>query len=435
MSEDDNVASAAGDLEGQFVQYHLDNNLLLYMTRQAAIDAVQPRINFMIEGAAPRSGRERARTVWGERVSTLIYDQKRAHYSASSLLRDPDIPAGMEIGNIYKAWSCTDDFTILDELPFYVDYHASEVNVPRDPDSDMLIYPPSSYKWFGAEIRSSVLDYDNPNTLQTLRRVCGSLRQVMRIHKPMAQIGSGLHVHIGQQAGWTLLQLKKFATLWHLIEPSMYRLHRRDREQSNWCTTMTDQTSLARNIFHQDRNSIRYRPTTTGPMYLFYTNQISQYLPQIPTPLLEDYFTCIWQFDRINDLNDAMRSGTYRETCLRWRLSGEKISDASSTYRTQTMEFRMMQGTFDADHVWRWASVLERLVVFCRDSPPDVYKDAIENLLNQILPNSIGLNMDDMLWFDSRRTDGDYFAYPDPNGMVDWGDPFMVRGWGDTHIP
>jgi hypothetical protein len=429
------VASAANSLSEQFLQYHRSNNLHLYMTRASVIESVQRNINFMIDGAAPRNGRERAMTIWFEQVSSHISNEKRKHYSASSLTRDPDIPPGLEFRSLYKAWSCSDDFTIKDDVASYADYSRSDVNLPYNPDTGMLVYPPRAYKWFGAEIRSSVLDYDNPKTLPTLRKVCGAIRNAMRIHKPMDKTGTGLHVHIGQQAGWTLLHLKKIATIWHLIEPSMYRLHRRDRGQSNWCAPMSEETALARYIFQDDENCEIYTATTTGPTKKAYSQQMRRYIPPIiQLPLLNDYFTNIWQFETIDGLNEAMETGSFHETCVRWRCSGEKISGINGTGKTQTLEFRMMQGTFDADHVWKWASMLERLVIFSRDSPPRVFKDAIQSLLNEELPDSIGFNKEDLEWFRIRRTDNEYFAYPDPQGMVDWGEPFMVRGYGDTHI-
>ncbi|KAI1145295.1 hypothetical protein F4825DRAFT_474274, partial [Nemania diffusa] len=434
-SEDLNVADAAFALREQFLQYHLDNNLQLYMTRNFIIELVQHNIAFMIWGVAPKEGQERVMTIWFEQVTDLITDQKRRHYSASENIWDPDIPPGLEFSSLYKAWSCTDDFTIQDSMPSYAHYHRSDFNIPIDRVTKTPIYPPRSYQWFSAEIRSSVLDYDNPNTHPTLRRVCSAIRNTMRVHKPMDMIECGLHVHIGQQAGWTLLHLKKFATLWHLIEPSMYKLHRKIRQQSTWCAPMAEESGLARHVFLRDATCATYAATTTGPTKAAYERQMMAYVPHIDRPQLNEFFANIWQFSTIIDLNQAMRSGSVPETCIRWRISGEKLSARSSTGKTQTLEFRLMQGTFDADHVWKWASMLERLVVFSRDSTAAVFKAAIQDLLEKELPDSIGFNKDDMEWFKARRTDDDYFAYPNPDGMVDWGEPFMVPGYGDTHIP
>jgi hypothetical protein len=395
------------------------------------LESTRDRMNFMTAGAAPFRARNRITTIWYERMKEFLDVEKERHYSATNGTQETDSRLG-NVRNIYKSWSCTDDISILDRMSNYNEYKIPEGSLP--PGTASIAMPPDLYKWFGAEIRSPIMDYDNPRSHETLRTVCKTLRDTLRIHKPMAGISTGLHVHIGQPAGWTLLHLKKFATLWHLLEPSLYKLHRRDREQNLWCVPVGQNCNLARYVFFQELRYDQYAATTTGPPRKAYERQMVSHLPQIDSPRLEEYFVNIWQYQTINDLRDAMNGATGLESGMRWQVSGDKLSlrpDGPS--KIQTLELRMMQGTMDADHIWRWASLLERVVVFARDSSPLDFKLAIDSLRKNILSDRLGFNQDDLEWFRARRTDNDYFAYPDPDGMVNWKDPFCAPGYGDTH--
>jgi hypothetical protein len=43
-----------------------------------------------------------------------------------------------------------------------------------------------------------------------------------------------------------------------------------------------------------------------------------------------------------------------------WRVMGNKRTPKPEGPETQTLEFRLLQGTLDAEHVWKWASIIER---------------------------------------------------------------------------
>ncbi|RWA11371.1 hypothetical protein EKO27_g3740 [Xylaria grammica] len=334
-------------------------------------------------------------------------------------------------GARYTKWSCTDDISIKSVMPIYTDYVIPEGSIPTEPDTQRPVgYPPDLYRWFGAELVSSVLDYDNPQTQLTLRTACAAIRDAMRVHKPMAIIGSGVHIHIGQQAGWTLLHLKKLVTLWHLVEPSIFRLHRRDREQSEWCTPMTD-CDLARLVFNRQNRYSAVGANMMGPNKALYENYMNEYIPDFRAhQALFEFLSHIWMYDSIDSLVRGLRADA---SCISWRVGGNKLSDAPGL-RLQTLEFRLMQGTLDAEHIWKWAGVLERLVIFSRDSTAAVFRNALAVVMAGTIPDEVGLNKDDLSWFASRQTDDGYFAYPE-GGAINWSDPFMVRGYGDTHNP
>ncbi|KAI0549135.1 hypothetical protein F4679DRAFT_596112 [Xylaria curta] len=434
-TDDNNVKEAVQVLREQFIQYHKDNNIELYMTTQTVIKSVQDILGYMIVGVSPSIGRRRIVELWYESVSLLFRNEKKKHYSASSAsphYRDPNSVLLEGVDPKYFAWGCTEDPSIEDPFPTYEDYTVPAGSVPLRPNSqDRYADPPDLYKWYPAEVTSSILDYDNPSTRETLKTACKALRDEFRIHKPATAVRTGLHIHIGQQAGWTLLHLKKFATLWHLLESDLYKLHRRDREQSIWCSPMASESRLARCVFGWDGYA-RFQATTTGPLRRAYQAQMEKYIPSINGhPKLVEYFTNIWQYSTIEELDIAMRSSKRSQTCVRWRIVGEKLSDEAGSW-IQTLEFRLMQGTLDAEHIWKWAGIVERLVIFARDSTAEAFRETIQHLLDKNYPSLIGLNHADIVWFESRVRDG-YFSYPELDGKVDWSDPFMVRGYGDTH--
>ncbi|KAI3332274.1 hypothetical protein HD806DRAFT_546413 [Xylariaceae sp. AK1471] len=435
-SDDDNALEAIDALQRQFLEYHTANNLPIHMTRDAILQSVRDNnIRFSILGAAPFDQRDRIATIWHERVRSHIQGEKRRYHSIQSQERDPNFVGSSGTADRYRAWTCTEDFTIISTMPEYTDYTLDWDILPINTETAGIHgVPPDLYKWWGAEVISPVLDYNKPETYETLKTVCKALRDALRIHKPMTQIGTGVHVHIGQEAGWTLLHLKKFATLWHLLEDSMYHLHRRERTKSLWAAPLATKSILAIYIFDRDEGAAWAAATTPEPQRSAYARQMRQYVPNIIDPLLQAYFHHIWQYALINDLNDAMQTDRGKGS-IRWRLKGLKLTSKPTAIDMQTLEFRLLQGTLDTEHVWRWASICERLVIFARDSPPAVFYDAIQSLLNGSTPGSLGLNQDDLDWFASRQTDDGYFAYPDPSGQVDWGQPFMIQGYRDTHKP
>ncbi|KAI0404970.1 hypothetical protein F4802DRAFT_564983 [Xylaria palmicola] len=434
-TEDENVCEAVRSLTEQFVQHHLDNKLELYMTRGGIIHSVRDSVTYMIEGESSRRGRLRVMTLWYESVNRLLRDEKKKYYAAKR--EDPDRVINMGDVPQYLAWSATEDLSITehDDVLISDSYTLPEGVLPVDPRSNTPYGdPPDLYKWVGSEVISPVLDYDNPKTRLTLRLVCKALRDALRIHKPIVQVPSGVHIHIGQQAGWTLLHLKKFATLWHMVEPFMYKLHRRDRLNSTWCGPTARESRIATYIRTREDALRSFVATTTGPKKLLYDRQMSRYVPAPPSNNLRELFKNIWHYESISDLNKAMGSSAFQPSCVRWRILGDLLSlEPGEDTPIQTLEFRLMQGTLDADHIWRWAGILERLVTFARDSTAEVFRGAIRGLRDEFPPPSLRINQEDLDWFRLRRTDRDYFAYPDPNGRVDWTDPFMVRGYGETH--
>ncbi|RYO99668.1 hypothetical protein DL764_006752 [Monosporascus ibericus] len=90
-----------------------------------------------------------------------------------------------------------------------------------------------------------VHDTENRACAENIQRAVRQLREEFRIHKPISAVRSGVHVHWGHQDGWTLLQLKRFASVWVVIDESLFRLHRSDRSNFNYCRSLREHSRLA----------------------------------------------------------------------------------------------------------------------------------------------------------------------------------------------
>jgi len=411
-------------LKRQFRDYHVANNLEFHLTRHKAIEYIRDNvIRFCVLGVVPVGQRDRIATLWHQQMAKYISERREAYYSASQYERDARCVAAPGTSDKYRAWTVMDDHTVMENIPEAREYaHARIPNSDRD--------GPALYKWWGPEVISPVLDYDDPETLESLRKVCGTLRDRLRVHKPMAQVSFDVHVHIGQEHGWTLLQMKKFATLWHLIENDLYTLHRRGQRDAPWVGPLATESRLAYEVIKNEHIERSVVATTPEPMRSAYAIQMAHHMPRVARPDQRAFFHNIWQYARLTDLSEALALKE-RKGSLCWYLTGRKLTPEPTTEYRQTMEFRMMQGTMDAQHIWRWASICERLVVFCRDSSAAVFKSAIQDIMDGKLPE-LGFSREDLAWFAARQTDDGYFEYPDRN-HVEWSQVFMVPGFGATH--
>ncbi|KAI0205017.1 hypothetical protein F4808DRAFT_474317 [Astrocystis sublimbata] len=436
------IPGAAEVLRAQFMEYLERDKMRPFTISMGALKSIRDKLSTLIQGELTATSRKSIMQRWYESVSLFVNSENEDYCNSHSVPVDPLAVPDMGVADPrYLVWSCKEDWTVSTSIPPNDCYNIRSGKIPLMPDGKPGEVT-SLYKWFGAEVISPVMDYDNPGSRTALISTCTVLRGEFRIHKPMEFIQSGVHVHIGQQAGWTLLHLKKFATLWHLIEPFMYRFHRKDRRKSAWCKPLATECNLAKLVFRRgldtDKDSL-LMPTTTGALSRAYAEQMSRYVPNIQDHDLVSFMSIIWQYPEIDQLNLGMSGGPDAGTTIRWRLAGSNLtSPTGPNVKTQTLEFRLMQGTLDADHIWKWASICERLVIFARDSTPAQFRGTIKTLLKGHAPflTTLGMNEEDLTWFMSRSNglnDDVHFIYPDLNGKINWHNPFMTTGYQDTH--
>ncbi|KAI1330862.1 putative amidoligase enzyme-domain-containing protein [Xylariaceae sp. FL0255] len=355
-----------------------------------------------------------ALTEWEwEDIYINLYDEwemdrraaKQERENERNLAQDPIHVAVPRISPQYQAWTVTNDWS--------VDGNGMVLRRYDMTDAPPTNRPFQEYHWFGAEVVSPVLPQGDERTRQSIRTACGALRDYFRIHKPM-HVSTGLHVHVGHSKGWSLQQLKRFASLWYLAEDTIYHMQRRDRgEDRKWCARMADQSRLAKALYNA----------------------------HIPKNELGDdeirFLEFLWQIPTVTQINYCLGENEDIRTGLRWRVSGRQHTRAGDG--TQTIEARIMAGTLDADHINNWAIVLERIVHTVRNLSDADFQAALRQIARERTRASLmlAIGVPDAVrayWLNLKRRDDkdQWWEYPDKD-KVQWKQPFMVTGHKHTH--
>ncbi|KAI1800532.1 hypothetical protein F4811DRAFT_564703 [Daldinia bambusicola] len=453
-----------------FVQFHTDNGLPLHETTHRYIDSIQDaRLEFSFTKGHKRPAQYRAaRKAFKEsakaRVSEALQEYERELEASQCDPNFVDVPDAMPR---YRAWTCgldesltlthnslynraTDTYRISDLAR--INAPPSYLNAAKD---GFVRNPIELYEWFEGELVSPILDYDHHDTIPSIQRACAALRDNFRIHKPTSTILSGLHIHFGQEAGWDLLTLKKFTTLWLVLEESLERLHRRDRSDATnkYTCSLRMWSPVAQELRRGQPMKFRSNIETADPAT--FAQNMSEMVQHVPSSteyyrdvekLVRNVITEVWKYTSISDLGTGMTPTLVpqvpldpdRTTCMSFRMYGDTHS-VPNDEEPCTMEIRIMQGTLDADHIAHWMRICERLIVFSRDSTPREFYNGISDLVtgSRALEEVVGIPAATMDWFRARVSQGDdgqdiYFRYPD-NDEIDWSYPFMTPGYGDTY--
>ncbi|KAI1379480.1 hypothetical protein F4677DRAFT_409336 [Hypoxylon crocopeplum] len=412
--------------------------------------------------------RSRALAFFEHEVRKLKDSRKAIELESLRETRDADHVEvdGLAPDSKYRAWSVMEEFA--------ADGHGLTNDRYNIPPGQAHQEPIKEYVYFGAEVVSPILPAGSEVGRENIRRACRVLRNSFRLLKPMEDT-VGLHLHLGHKHGWTLLQVKRFLTMWYLMESILIHLHTRSRAviKENMCGSIRTNTKLGVAIFHPDldvRNAMR---ASIGPRTAPLTHDHNmQMLGNHVGPLGWlgaadiEFLRCIWDYTSINALNaamkhavtnyrafngDIMRRGIQKRPSVRMRMTGVKTSgdpqEMDHLKRTQqTFEIRTMQGTLDANHINHWATVLGRLVHYARREPTEQFRQLITLYRDRV---SAAQNLWELLaildvpvqtrsFFEAPINRGvdaegrEWWQYPDRD-RVDWGDPFMVRGHGATH--
>ncbi|KAI2783354.1 hypothetical protein F4815DRAFT_442226 [Daldinia loculata] len=452
----------------QFADFHDKNSLKLYHTLDRDIDHIQER-NLRVEyrgRGRPRPARfTDARDTFKKYAKVRTAEALREYEKRVSGEIDPnsvDIPGAIPF---YRAWTCGQDVTIKpdnlpdDECMRLYRVPADSVSVPEsflslDGDGNPVLdkdgykiltrNPLKLYAWFQGELRTSILDYNHRDTIPAIRRACDALRGAFCIHKPMSAIKTGLHIHFGQEKGWTLLHLKKFSTLWLILEEDLEKLHRRDRSDGSntYCLSNRDNCPISTAVRGGNKNCLSTIEDTDPDAYKSNMSQMNKHVPFTPSSTdtynviahTREIINEVWKYQSITELSEGM-SGDTGFLYVKFKIYGDVVSFMKEK-ETGTLEIRLMQGTLDAYHIERWMKICERIIMYCRDTPDVQFYDGIHRLLSHSAPleEIIGLPGEYLQWFRDQQGNLGYFEYPDHN-RVNWDDPFMAPGFGATHAP
>ncbi|OTB19741.1 hypothetical protein K445DRAFT_149395 [Daldinia sp. EC12] len=455
----------------EFLAFHTQHNLPLHLTTHNYIDSIpDSRMKFTHQARNNRPAQfRRTRDTFkdlAKAATSAAMDDYEAELESGH--RDPNfvrIPGAL---SIYETWTCTTDPSILPDpvgepvlynraRDLYRITDTSTVDksyLDANNNNAFIKNPLELYHWYQGELRTPILDFDHDDTIPAIRRACAALRDNFRIHKPTSGIRAGLHIHFGQEAGWTLLHLKKFATLWLILEESLEYLHRVDRSDGSntYSLPNREESEFGKELAGKKGVILLSDIENIDP--LVYTDNMKEkdehllssseeYKAHVQEPVRR-MIDEIWKHIDITNLCEGLTSDTSGATTyIRFRISGHVQSDRGLGL-TDTIEIRIMQGTLDADHVEHWMKICERLITWSRDSTPREFRDGLQSILsgNQGLEDAIGVSTASMDWFRSRvpylneedtpEDQDSHFQYPD-NDRVDWVDPFMVPGYRDTH--
>ncbi|KAI1764231.1 hypothetical protein GGR53DRAFT_327373 [Hypoxylon sp. FL1150] len=441
IDERENQVEASNQLLKQFIQFHESNGLVFRRTTQQVIEAVGGSLDLFTIGFPPGAlpGLQR---LWVERARQEIEQRWRQEDQREANVVDPNAILLPGMDPKYRAWTCTRDASFSADTA-NLDHYSIKGYAP--PFGSDFPAPPTEYKWFSGEVVSPILDFDHEDTPLAIIRACNILRSRFRIHKPLSVIGTGFHVHFGQERGWTLLHLKKFTTAWLLLEESIEKLHRIDRSQDNFFSqSLRENSNLAKNIIAPStgpaaRSTLRNRDPDKADWYDTRALQHVDFsLPQI-SDFMRDLIRELWQYETVDDLNHGMTvQRGYGH--IRYRLSGvsRAFRPTRGMYGTgilQTLEFRIMQGTLDADHMWLWMSICRQLILFSRDLDDGQFRDSLTAMLTAAVPPVDVLRLQGRVvnYFLVRLSQiTGYFEYPDKD-KIDWNSPFMLPGYTNMH--
>ncbi|KAH9904150.1 hypothetical protein F4778DRAFT_84382 [Xylariomycetidae sp. FL2044] len=193
-----------------------------------------------------------------------------------------------------------------------------------------------------------------------------------------------------------------------------------------------------------DPADLPYRPQPQAGLVGSYRATCEAYVPlgslaDEPRIFIEN----IWQFDSITALCKALRAHAETEQgSVNWRLSGTTTTyPGDETKSTQTLEFRLMQGSLHGEHIRHWMSICHALVTFSRDADPGLFRATIAFLaqtvnsdvpanIEPVFTQALKLPAEVLNFFLLRVKPGGGFEYSNKD-VVDWTDPFMTRGDGD----
>ncbi|RYP65866.1 hypothetical protein DL771_008095 [Monosporascus sp. 5C6A] len=385
-----------GDLLQEFFDEHTSRGIALINTRNATVDRIAAR--FLVPGAK-------------EEIRDLRLSRETGYIDPHHV----DVPG---MANKYRAWLVTTDPSVNAPAVGVGHYEMPPGYVLDGRDSPV---PPDCYRWWGAEVITPVYDTENRACAENIQRAVQQLREEFRIHKPMSAVRSGVHVHWGHQDGWTLLQLKRFASLWVVIEESLFRLHRSDRSNFNYCRSLRERSRLAYAL-SPDNPALRakYRdalPQGGSAVSRRYDRYMASRIPLDSLGGMDGRLLGlvqnIWRYPDIDTLAAAMSPWSFTdEVAVRWNVTGEKRSDDPSMVQKQTLEFRMMQGTLDFEHIMHWMQVCHRVILVCRIAPDESFYAIMEQLCKKAsIFDALGVS----------RATHDYFLQhldyeTDPNG-------------------
>ncbi|KAI1440884.1 putative amidoligase enzyme-domain-containing protein [Annulohypoxylon stygium] len=289
------------------------------------------------------------------------------------------------------------------DIPFRLDtndsYHGPTNKIVRY-DMWRIVRDPSvrfkgdrtEYSWAGREITSEVFKFDNSNYYtEKITKVCRAIRQ-LRVHLNRT---TSVHVHVGLgDDPFSLLTIKKVATLILVAEDMLVGLHHPARRASPYCKLLSRYSSLGRwtsALSQKQKESLR-RPQTM---------EMAEFVPDLDTTTDQT----LQETENLEEIARVMDDPEYYGYFRGSVSFGRFLPEEGKGGNIQTIEFRQMEGSFDPEHIIQWARVCMTIVNFARFADPEIYKTLLKNLMTEEIPFSVF----DLLLFLGLRSEEKFF--------------------------
>ncbi|KAL7622171.1 hypothetical protein AAE478_007674 [Parahypoxylon ruwenzoriense] len=227
---------------------------------------------------------------------------------------------------------------------------------------------PRTYAWLGRELTSEVMKSDDP-TFYTRRitDICRAIRS-LRVHLNET---TSVHVHVGRgEESFTLLTLKKFATLVFLADTMLLGLHHPSRRDSMHCRLLKDSSSVG-------RKTLDYLLEANNPLTKAQAQQMSSFVPPLPPSIRTlqgsesiERLACL-MCDENPDFGRFHRGTVSFSRFLPFGKTGGN---------THTFEFRQMGGCLEPNAIIHWVKVCVAITDFARLSDAQTYKKLLQRV-------------------------------------------------------
>ncbi|KAI0602791.1 hypothetical protein F4775DRAFT_600741 [Biscogniauxia sp. FL1348] len=437
-------AAATAVAHAQTVMYDASENRRLHQATPVDIDRYVERLSDSpaLAALAPGDLDEAARRV-RRRLRVLVHQAQR----------DPlhvDLP-GMK--HRYRAWSVSPAADLRPDGVRTAQYALAPG--PRAPP------PVAGYKWAALKVASPAMSgHETARIEQALERVCRTLRARFRAHLDLpASLPLSTQVSVSHTQGFSLLELKKVATLVRLLEAPLRRLHRVERTAPDaWraCGSFATWTALGSAAGYSPHwlfanpkaPAWRALPRPAPATRVFLESLMEQHLPTADMFALgqedEVFYRGLWLYASVEQLSRGLASvspGIRPAVVFKCAGRGQhtaadrdEVDDEQRPLpflevdrQRGVVEFRHMQQSLDHFHVLSWGAVCARIVAVAKDTQPAEFHSLLLEILrgDRYIAEVLGVPDRFIEGFKQGMARGDdgFFQHPD-KGVIDYGQPF-----------
>ncbi|KAI1124573.1 hypothetical protein F5Y10DRAFT_268987 [Nemania abortiva] len=230
------------------------------------------------------------------------------------------------------------------------------------------------YQWTHCELASPVMKSDH--YVEQLEKVCQVLK-TFRIHLNST---TAVHVHVGRgDEPFSLLTVKKFATLYWLTEKAILELQHPCRRFNKHCFRLTVCSVLASRcmeVANSKNRTSRHRDAY---------ETMEQYVPSHSLTCLQHIqIRCIWACHSMEEVAELMQGADGLNAHDRGSVGFRRFLPAGKTGgNTQTFEWRQMSGSLDAQHISQWVKTCLAFTDFCRLSSKADFKKMVTEVIDR----------------------------------------------------